>query len=170
MVLSLRRFLAFVSACGLVAALSAYVISFMGATMDTIFRWAMFLHIGVFALVLPMYAVEYSTIKRSRFLCDAIWRGVPKSGVRAIQIVGVIFVAHFVLFLVQSHAASPEIKDGHYVLNNHGQIVKELTGAQYYWLKGSELRLFATGWMSFYLMLSLYWWFPRTASTEPTST
>jgi hypothetical protein len=142
----------------------------MGATMDAAFRWAMFLHIGVFALVLPMYAVEYSTIKRSRFLWDAIWRGVPKWGVRTIQTVGLIFVAHFVLFLVQSHAASPEIKDGNYVLNNHGQIVKELTEAQYRWLKGSELRLFATGWISFYLVLSLYWWFPRAASTEPSST
>lgn len=169
MVSSLRRFLAFVSACGLLAALSAYVISFTGATMDAIFRWAMFLDIGVFALVLPMYAVEYSTIKRSRFLWDAIWRGVPKWGVRAIQIVGLIFAAHFVLFLVQSHAASPEIRDGLYVLNNHGQIVKELTAAQYHWLKGSELRLFATGWMAFYFMLSLYWWFPRRASTEPSS-
>jgi hypothetical protein len=127
MVLSLRRCLAFVSACALVAALTAYAISFMGATMDAVFRWALFLHIGVFALVLPMYAVEYSTIKGSRFLWDAIWRGVPKWGVRAIQMVGIIFAAHFVLFLVQGHAASPEIKDEHYVLNNHGQIVKELT-------------------------------------------
>jgi hypothetical protein len=164
-----RRSLAFVSACALVAALIVYGVSFMGATMDAVFRWAMFLHVGVFALLLPMYAVEYSTIRKSRFVWDAIWRGIPKWGVRASRIVALIFAAHFVLFLVQSHAASPEIKDGQYVLNNHGQIVKELTEAQYRWLKGCELRLFATGWMSFYLVLTLYWWVPRRASTEMAS-
>lgn len=97
---------------------------------------------------------------------DAIWRGLPKWAVRVIQIGGIFFAAHFVLFLVQSHAASPEIMNGVYVLNNHGHIVKELTESQYRWLKGSELRLFATGWLSFYLALALYWWFPRRATTQ----
>jgi hypothetical protein len=134
--------------------------------MDGMFRWAMLLHAGVFALVLPMYAVEYSAIRNSKFFGDAIWRGLPKWAVRAIQIGGLFFAAHFVLFLVQSHAASPEIVNGAYVLSDHGRIVKELTESQYRWLKGDELRLFATGGLSFYLALAFYWWFPRRAATK----
>ena len=134
--------------------------------MDGMFRWAMLLHIGVFALLIPMYGVEYSAIKNSKFMWDAIWRGLPKWALRATQIVFLFFAAHFVLFLVQSHAASPEIINGQYVLSNHGEIVKELTESQYRWLKGSELRLFATGWLSFYVALALYWWFPRKASAK----
>jgi hypothetical protein len=170
MVSVLRRCLALIAASALAVSLIVYVLSFVGTTMDGMFRWAMILHAGVFALVLPMYAVEYSAVKNSKFLWDAIWRGLPKWAVRAIQIVGLLFALHFVLFLVQSHAASPEIINGEYVLSDHGRIVKELTESQYRWLKGDELRLFATGWMSFYLALALYWWFPRRTSTQGATT
>lgn len=165
MVSLLRRCLALIAASALAASLIVYALSFVGTTMDEMFRLAMLLHAGVFALFLPMYAVEYSAIKNSKYFWDTIWRGLPKWAVRSIQIVGLLFAAHFVLFLVQSHAASPEIINGEYVLNSHGHIVKELTESQYRWLKGSELRLFATGWMSFYIALALYWWFPRRATT-----
>src|SRR5215831_6635105 len=131
MVSLLRRCLAIIAASALAASLIVYALSFVGTTMEEMFRWAMLLTVSVFALVLPMYAVEYSAIKNSKFFGDAIWRGLPKWAVRAIQIVGLLFAAHFVPFLVQSHAASPEIINGEYVLSNHGQIVKELTESQY---------------------------------------
>jgi hypothetical protein len=67
MILLIRRFLAVVSACGLAAAIIAYVGSFAGTMMEDMFRWAILLHIGVFVLLLPMYAVEYSSIKNSKF-------------------------------------------------------------------------------------------------------
>lgn len=166
MILLIRRFLAVVSACGLAAAIIAYVGSFAGTTMDDMFRWAILLHIGVFVLLLPMYAVEYSSIKNSKFFWDGLWQGLPRWVVRSIQPLGLFFIVHFVLFLVQSHAASPEIKDGEYVLNNHGQIVKVLTRSEYLTLKGSELRIFATGWMFFYFVPTMYWWFPRPSANS----
>jgi hypothetical protein len=169
MVSLVRRCLALVAASALAASLIVYALSFVGTTMDEMFRWAMLLHAGVFALFLPMYVVEYSAIKNSKYLWDRIWRGLPRWAVRAIQVGGLLFAAHFVLFLVQSHAASPEIVNGAYVLSDHGRIVKELTESQYRWLKGDELRLFATGWLSFYLPLALYWWFPRRATLGATA-
>ena len=40
--------------------------------------------------------------------------------------------------------------------------MKTLTQAEFYKLKGAELRLFATGWMFFYFVPTAYWWFSRT--------
>jgi hypothetical protein len=57
--------------------------------------------------------------------------------------------------------ASPEIINGEYVLNNHGHIVRTLTRSEYLRLKAAELRLFATGWIFFYFVPTMYWWFPR---------
>jgi len=65
------------------------------------------------------------------------------------------------LFLIQSHGASLQIKNGEYVLDNHGQSVRVLTQREYFVLKGAELRMFATGWMFLYLVPATYWWFPR---------
>jgi hypothetical protein len=89
-------------------------------------------------------------------------RGLPRWVVPSIKLLGLFFAVHFVLFLAQNHASAPEIKNGEYVLNDHGKIVKTLTRSEFYKLKGAELRLFAAGWMFFYFVPTAYWWFPRT--------
>jgi hypothetical protein len=88
-------------------------------------------------------------------------QGMPKWVVPTIKLLGLFFFFHFILFLVQSQAASPQIEDGQYVLNNHGQIVQALTQLEYFRLKGAELRMFAAGWIFFYFVPAMYWWFPR---------
>jgi len=129
--------------------------------MDGLFQWALLLHMGIFILVLPMFALEYSSIRNRVFFWKGFRQGRPTWTVPAITLIGLFFFSHFAFFLIQSHAASPEIKDGDYVLNNHGHIVKLLTHGEYLALKGAELRLFATGWIFFYFVLTMYWWFPR---------
>jgi hypothetical protein len=159
---AVRRSLAVVSACGFTASVVAYVESYFGASMEEIVRSAILLHIGVFILLLPMFAVEYSGINDRSFFWKGFAQGRPKWAVSVIKLLGLFFAIHFVLFLVQSHAASPEIINGQYVLNSHGKIVKVLAEPEYLRLKGAELRLFATGWMFFYFVPAMYWWFPRS--------
>jgi hypothetical protein len=162
MVPVVRKSLAIVSASGLFASIVIYIASYRGATMDGIARWAIVLHIGIFVLLLPMYAVEYSAIRQRTFFSKGFARGMPGWVVPGIRWLALFFTVHFVLFLTQSHASAPEIKNGEFVLNDHGKIVKTLTRSEFYKLKGGELRLFATGWMFFYFVPTAYWWFPRT--------
>ena len=161
MILMIRRILAVMAACGLFASVLAYIGSYVGTTMDSLFRWAIVLHIGVFILLLPMYMLEYSAVKARSFFWQGFSQAMPSWVVPTLKLLGVFFAIHFILFLIQSHAASPQFKNGEYVLDNHGQIVKVLTQGEYFRLKGAELRLFATGWMFFYLVPAAYWWFPR---------
>jgi len=167
MILVIRRILAVLAACGLIAGVFAYLGSYVGTTMDSLFRWAIILHIGIFILLLPMYALDYEAVKGRTFFWKGFSQGMPKWIVPTITLLGVFFGIHFFLFLIQSHAASPEIKNGEYVLNNHANIVKVLTQREYFSLQGAELRLFATGWIFFYFVLATYWWFPR--NREPVS-
>jgi hypothetical protein len=162
MIQIVRRSLAIVSICGLIASIVIYIASYREATMDGIARWAIVFHIGIFVLLLPMFAVEYSTVRQRTFFWKGFAQEMPRWVVPSIKLLGLFFAVHFVLFLTQSHASAPEIKNGEYVLNDHGKIVKTLTQSEFYKLKGAELRLFATGWMFFYFVLTAYWWFPRT--------
>src|SRR5437899_6634214 len=102
----IRRFFAVLSACGLAASTIVYVESYMGATMEGVSWWPIVLHIGVFILLLPMYAVEYSSIKDRTFFWAGFTQGMPKWAVRSIKLLGLFFIFHFVWFVVQSHAAS----------------------------------------------------------------
>ena len=161
MISLVRRIFAVLSAFGLAASVVAYVGSYIGMSMESMFPWSFVLHVGVFILLLPMYGIDYSVVKDRTFFWKGFAQGMPRSVVPGIRVLGLFFAVHFVLFLIRSHAAAPEIKNGEYVLNKHGQIVKVLTQSEYISLKGAELRLFATGWIFFYFVPTMYWWFPR---------
>ena len=135
--------------------------------MDAIPRLVVSLHVGVFILLVPMFSVEYSGLRDRSFLWKGFALGKPKGIISGIRFLGLFFALHFVLFLVQSHASVPEIINGQYVLDNHGQIVKVLTYSEYWALKGAELRLFATGWIFFYFVATVYWWYPKPSLSSP---
>jgi hypothetical protein len=156
-----RKVVAVVSGCGLAASTIAYLGSYVRLTMDSLARRAIILHVSVFLLLLPMVALEWRGLNERTFFWSGFTDPMPNWVGPAIKVMGLFCIAHFVMFLVQSRGASPEIIDGQYVLNNHGQIVRALTSSEYLRLKGAELRLFASGWMFFYFVPTMYWWFPR---------
>jgi hypothetical protein len=164
-----RRFLAILSLAGLAASMVVYVGSFKGLTLDRMGSWMFVLHIGIFVLLIPMYAIEYPGIRNRTFFRHELRRGKPVWAYYMGQLFGAFFLIHFILFFLVSHGAAPKIVDGKFALDNHSQITTWLTEAEFLSLKGYELRIFATGWMSFYSFAATYWWFPRwrgTASQE----
>src|ERR1700741_2093599 len=116
MIFFIRKCLAAISACGFAAGVLLYVASYTGMTMDGAFRWAISLHIGVFILMLLMYVVEYPSFTSRVFFWKEFGRGMPKWVVPAIKGLAVFFALHFALFLVQSHAAAPEVRNGEYFI------------------------------------------------------
>lgn len=144
-----------------VTSIGAFADSFFGLTLDKIGMWVFLLHGGIFLLFIPMVAVEYAAIKASVFFSTEFLRGKPRGVILGIRASFALFLIIFVLFLGLSHGASPQIRDGQFVLDNHGQIVRPLSQTEYVNLKEWELRMFASGWMCFYLTLAAYWWFPR---------
>jgi hypothetical protein len=150
----MRKVLAIMAVPGFLAGIYTFIASFFGLTMDKLGARAFLLHLGIFALFLPLVFIE------RRFKGVDPFRGRPHWVVRTIQVFGLLCFVCFFVFLILSHAASPEIIDGAYVLNNHGKIVGYISEKDYLFLKGWELRLFASGWMFFYYTLMMNWWFP----------
>lgn len=133
----------------------------MGASLDSLGWGFGLLFCGVFVLFIPLCGIESNAMSNGTFFWKDFSRGMPKWVVPAIKLFGLFWAIHFVLFLVQSNGASPEFRDGHFVLNNHGTIKRILTESEYVWLKGAELRMFVTGLSCFYFVSMSYWWFPR---------
>ena len=110
-------------------------------------------------------ACGYLRYRDSLDLCREVvqrrgFRGKPRWVLRSMQILFIAFVVVFFTFLALSHAASPEIINGEYVLNGHGKIIGHLSERAYLFLKGWELRLFAAGWILAYFAIMMPWWYP----------
>jgi hypothetical protein len=161
MILMIRRILAVLAGCGLVASVLAYLGSYVGTTMDGLFRWAIVLHIGIFHPSAADVCARLLGCEGSHLLLERFLTGHGKVGCPDHQAARSFLCDPLLLIPDTEPRRSPQIKNGEYVLDNHGQIVKVLTQRQYFKLKGAELRLFATGWMFFYFVPAAYWWFPR---------
>jgi len=110
----MRKVVAVAAAPGLIAGIYIFIASFFGLTMDKLGAKAILLHLGIFALFIPLVLVERWSKGGDPF------RGKPRWVVRSMQIF-FLFVTVFLAFLALSHAASPEIVNGEYVLNSHGE-------------------------------------------------
>ena len=151
----MRKLVAIAAAPGLIAGIYIFIASFFGLTVDKLGPKVFLLHLGIFALFIPLVGVERSSKRVDPF------RGKPRWVIRSIQILFLLFVVVFFTFLALSHAASPEIVNGEYVLNSHGRIVGHISERDYLLLKAWELRLFAAGWILAYFAIMAHWWFPR---------
>src|SRR5712671_1924422 len=151
----MRKVVAIAAVPGLIASIYIFIASFLGLSMDNLGGKAFLLHLGIFALFIPLIFVDHWSNGVDPF------RGKPRWVLRSMQILFLLFLVVFLTFLSLSHAASPEIINGEHVLNNHGKIVRHISERDYRFLKGWELRLFASGWVLGYYAAMMYWWFPR---------
>ena len=113
----MRKVVAIAAAPGFLGGIYIFIASFFGLTMDKLRPRAFLLHLGIFALFLPLVIVERRSKGADPF------GGRPRWVVRSTQTLGLLCVVLFFVFLALSHVASPEIINGAYVLNNHGKIV-----------------------------------------------
>jgi hypothetical protein len=150
----IRKIMAVAAASGALVGTFVFIGSFFGLTMNKLGARVFLLHLGIFVLAIPLIFVERSK--------GADWsRGKPHWALRSMQLAFLLFIGVFVTFLILSHAAAPDVVNGEYVLNSHGKIVGYLSEKDYLFLKGWELRLFASGWIGVYWALAIEWWFPR---------
>jgi hypothetical protein len=151
----MRKVMAIAAVPGIIAGLYIFIASFFGLTMDKLGAKVFLLHLGIGAFFIPLVVVERWSKGVDPF------RGKPRWVIRSMQILFLLFIVVFFTFLALSHAASPDIINGEYVLNSHGTIVGHISERDYLLLKGWELRLFASGWILAYYAIMMYWWFPR---------
>jgi len=75
-------------------------------------------------------------------------------------------IINFALFFFLSRDGVPDVRDGKYVLHNHGQVVRELSENEYEWQKAYVIRGFSGHWMVFYLVSAIVFWY-RGKSAHP---
>jgi hypothetical protein len=124
----MRKIPAIAAALGLIASVYVFIASLHGLTLDKLGGRALLLHLGIFALAVPCIVVERMKTNGQQFSYGvASYDGRPIWVKRSMGVFFGLFITFFLIFLIQGHAASPEIIDGDYVLNNHGTIVRYLS-------------------------------------------
>jgi hypothetical protein len=126
------------------------------------FVWA--LHLGIFIVLIPVIVMSYQNKKaQERRPTDPLLQTKQSSGMQgllkesprwmSIAVAG-LMIASAVTFYscISAMGGTPEIKDGEYILQDHGSLVRKITEEEYHHHMDLVLRLFSAGWLPFYGM------------------
>src|ERR1700730_10253939 len=142
----MRKVFAIAAALGFIVSIYIFIASLYGLTLDKLGGRALLLHLGIFALAVPYAVVERTKTNGQHFSYGvAPYEGKPIWVKRSMGIFFAFFITFFLIFLIEGHAASPDVIDGDYALNHHMPILLHLSANEYFQMKASELRLFASG-------------------------
>jgi hypothetical protein len=117
-------------------------------------------------LFIPIYVLEYPASKAPFFFWKDFARDMPGWVAPCAMILPLVPLGHLVWFLWHSGLGVPSIQDGQYVLSDRGHVLRLLTEGEYFALERAEARVFSAVMLSFYFVVTMYWWFKRNPQEQ----
>lgn len=164
---STRNVFAALALLGFLLALAAHLAALSGVDVQTRFPGVWLLHAGIFVVFLPMlFASNRASGRRVTF--EQVRAAVPGWVLVAGALLFAYAMLNFMLFMQAAEGGSPDLRDGGFVLQNHGRVIRQLSAAEYVALRANEVRGFSGHWLVFYFVPFAYFRFAqRSASPEP---
>ncbi|MES2812013.1 MAG: hypothetical protein V4670_06040 [Bacteroidota bacterium] len=158
----MKKYLFYFALTGWTLGLFVHVLSLADFDVTEKIPFVWLLHIGIFIVWLPVVLdlknneelQEYKqsgTVNRMNPIdfFKIVFKDTP-TWMSVIAIGGFFYAfINFLLFMT-SQGGTPEMRDGLYILHNHGQLIKTLTEQEYHHYKANELRGFSGHWILFY--------------------
>ena len=161
----MRKFFSIFALTGFFSSVFVHLSTFFGTDLSKHIPRVWVLHLGVFVAFIPMLLLQGLAPKKD---WNQIFATIPRWARYSIKVFFAYALINFALFFFLSESGVPDVRDGKYVLHNHGQIIRELSENDYEWQKAYVLRVFSGHWMAFYLLPAIVLWF-RRKSAHPDS-
>lgn len=175
----MKKYLFYFAVTGWALGLIVHILSVadFDITEKVPFVWV--LHIGIFVVWIPAILElrkneELKTHQQNgrrnkttafEFI-KIIFRKAP-AWLTIIAIGGFFYAFINFIFFMNASNGVPDIKDGQYILHNHGQLIKTLTEQEYHHFKANEVRGFSGHWLAFYGLAAAILFPFNSADTAP---
>jgi len=158
----MNKFLFFFAVIAWISGLLVHILSLADVDVAGNLPFVWILHIGIFVVWIPMilHLRKNEELKQFRQLSkqdrtnsasfiNIIFKQTP-TWLKTIAIAGFFYaMINFFIFSI-SESGNAAIRDGHYVLQSHGQFIRTLTEQEYHHFKANEVRGFSGHWIAFY--------------------
>ena len=165
------RIVGVLAAIGLAVAITVHVLTFfpdktIAASGSSLF---LALHVGIFVVFVPFVLAQRALFGTTR----PGWRKqlslFPRWGQLLLGSVVAYALVNFVLFFFFTQGGTPEIREGQFVLVNHGTFIRALSEQEYDLARSHVTRGFSGHWIAFYLAPMLYFLFGRDPQRQSSS-
>lgn len=155
--------LALASLAGLGLSVLVHVAALLGNDVTARFPYVWLLHVGIFFVFVPFVFIGRKFLG-SKPTLSTIQGGFPRWVVALGIAICAYAAVNFALFIVATADGGASVRDGRFVLENHGRFVRELTKGEYAALKAHEIRGFSGHWMVFYYVPFAYFMFYKKSN------
>lgn len=151
------------AALGFFAASGVHVAALLGHPVQDAFPMVWLLHLGIFIVFIP--AIFF--LRRDGSPNDPLgfFRSLPPFAVTTLLVLFVYAFFNFFVALSATGATTPAIRDGRYVLQQKGRVVREISPAEYAAGRAAQARGFSGHWMIFYAVPAAIFLFRRRPTT-----
>jgi hypothetical protein len=156
----MNRFFALVAFVGLVLAAAVHVAAVAGIDVTERIPLVWLPHVGIFVVFIPFIFSARKVLGAKPSLSD-IRALLPGWVILAGAALLIYVIINFAIFVVSTQGGSPLIQEGKYVLQNHGQLIREISQAEYTTFQANELRGFSGHWLVFYFIPFAYFMFAK---------
>jgi hypothetical protein len=161
------QFFGTIAAAGFLLAVIVHGLTFAHVDVIEDFSSVWLLHVGLFLVAIPFVLSARATIGGRPSLAQ-LGSFFPRWARILLAVVGAYAFLNFALFIYLSGGGAPDIRDGRFVLHNHGTVIRELSEQEYHIQRAYIARGFSGHWLFFYLAPALYF-FCRQAPQPPIS-
>jgi hypothetical protein len=163
----LRRALSIFAITGFFSSLLVHLSTFWGIDPAKHVPWVWVLHLGIFVVFIPMIMGQGSAPKKEFW--NKTFAAIPRWASYTIKAFFAYAIINFALFFFLSEGGVPDVRDGKYVLHNHGHVIRELSENEYEWQKAYVVRGFSGHWMIFYMVPAIVFWYRRERAQTSTT-
>ena len=125
----MRRAFSIFALVGFFSSLLVHLSTFFGIDPSKHVPWVWVLHLGIFVVFFPMVFVQ--GLKPKKDFWRNIFAAMPRWARYTIKAFFAYAIINFALFFFLSRDGVPDVRDGKYVLHNHGQVIRELSEDEY---------------------------------------
>jgi hypothetical protein len=151
----LRLVLGTTALAGLILSLTVHVSALFGVDVASRFHGVWFLHAGIFVVFIP-----FVLFARHDFGAQPSLMQIGATLPRWVVVIGLIIfvyaIANFLIFMAGTEGGSPTMRDGKYLLLNHGKLIRELTASEYSAFQANVVRGFSGHWLVFFFVPAAY--------------
>ena len=156
----MNRILGVFAFLGLILSLAVHVSALLGIDVSAKIPFVWLLHIGVFLVFVPFVFASRKVLGDKPTLSHI--RTLLPSWVVAVGAFIVVYaMVNFLLFFLRTQGGNAAIQDGHFVLLEHGRLIRELSESEYTSFRVNHVRGFSGHWLALYYMPFAYFMFSK---------
>ncbi len=132
-----------------------HVSALLGVDVAARFHGVWLLHVAIFVVFIPFVFIARRDFGAQPSLMQ-ISATLPRWVVAIGLLIFVYALVNFLIFMAGTKGDSPTIRDGQYLLLEHGKLIRELTASEYQALQTNEVRGFSGHWLVFFFVPAAY--------------